>query len=73
MAEVIRSLCVDDFASGSHSVDSAFVLYQKLKKVFSEGNFNMRKWLSNDPELKNLIEKAETKTVTVGQPEPKLS
>ena len=77
VAEVIRSLYVDDFvddfASGSHSVDSAFVLYQKLKKVFSEGNFNMRKWLLNDPELMNLIEKAETKTVTVGQSEPKLS
>ena len=73
VAEVIRSLNVDEFASGSHSVDSAFVLNQKLKKVFSEGNFNMRKWLSNDPELMNLIEKAETKTVTVGQPEPKLS
>ena len=61
VAEVIRSLYVDDFASGSQSIDSAFVLYQKLKKVFSEGNFNMRKWLSNDPELMNLIEKAETK------------
>ena len=32
---------------------------------------NKRKWLSNDPDLMNLIEKAETKTV--GQPEPKLS
>ena len=73
VAEVIRSLYVDDFASGSHSIDSAFVLYQKLKKVFNEGNFNMRKWLSNDPELMNLIEKAETKAVIVGQLEPKLS
>ena len=73
VAVVVRSLYVDDFASGSPSVNSAFVLYQRLKKVFSEGNFNMRKWLSNDPELMNLIEKAETKTVTVGQPEPKLS
>ena len=33
----------------------------------------MRKWLSNDPDLMNLIEKAETRTITVGQPEPKLS
>ena len=48
VAEVIRSLYVDDFASGLHSVDSAFALYQNLNKVFNEGNFNMRKWLSND-------------------------
>ena len=73
VAEVIRSLYVDDFASESHIVDSAFVLYHKLKKIFSEGNFNMRQWLSNDLELTNLVEKAETKTVTVGQPEPNVS
>ena len=33
----------------------------------------MCQWLSNDPELMNLVEKAETKTVTVGQPESNLS
>ena len=57
----------------SHQHRETLSNYQKLKNVFGEGNFNMRKWLSNDPELVNLIEKAETKTVTGGQPELKLS
>ena len=41
VAEVIWSLYVNDFASGLYCVGSAaFVLYQELKKVISEGNFN---------------------------------
>ena len=56
---VIRSLYVDDFASGKSSVKDCFELYRKLKTRFQEGGFNMRKWASNDQELNQLIEKEE--------------
>ena len=49
VAEVVRYLYADDFASGSHGVDSAFVLYQKLKKVFIKGQLQrFHKLISND-------------------------
>ena len=49
--EVLRSLYVDDYASGADLVDSAFGLFEQLEKVF-----NMRKWCSNDMKLMERIE-----------------
>ena len=40
---LLWSLYVDDYASGADSVDSLFCLFERLKKVFKEGGFNMRK------------------------------
>ena len=45
--EVIRSLYVDDFASGKNLLEGSIELYQKLKYRFGEGGFSMRKWASN--------------------------
>ena len=61
--EVLRSLYVDDYASGADSVDSAFGLFEQLNKVFKEGGFNMRKWCSNDMKLIERIESAEKEQV----------
>ena len=61
--EVLRSLYVDDYASGADSVDSAFGLFEQLKKVFKEGGFNMRKWCSNDMGLVERIESVKKEQV----------
>ena len=61
--EVLWSLYVDDYASGADSVDSAFGLFEQLKKVFKEGGFNMRKWCSNDMRLMERIESVEKEQV----------
>ena len=61
--ELLRSLYVDDYASGADSVDSSFGLFEKLKKVFKEGGFNMRKWCSNDMKLMERIESVEKEQV----------
>ena len=61
--EVLQSLYVDDYASGADSVDSAFCLFERLKKVFKEGGFNMRKWCSNDMRLMEKIESVEKEQV----------
>ena len=59
--EVPRSLYVDDYASGANSVDSTFCLFERLKKVFKEEGFSMRKWCSNDMRLMETIESIEIK------------
>ncbi|XP_028415550.1 uncharacterized protein LOC114538622 [Dendronephthya gigantea] len=51
VTKVLKSLYVDDLASGSHDTESALELAKKIKTRFSEGGLNMRKWLSNSKEL----------------------
>ena len=59
LAAVVRSLYVDDFASGENSVMKCFELHHKLKLRFREGGFNMTKWASNSEELTEMIKRAE--------------
>ena len=51
VTKVLKSLYVDDLASGSHDTESALELAKKIKTRLSEGGLNMRKWLSNSKEL----------------------
>ena len=56
---MLKSLYVHDYASGGESVSECFDLYQKLKKCFKDGGFNMRKWATNSSDLNELICKEE--------------
>ena len=50
-----RLLCftyVDDIISGGRNEDEAFHLYTESKKIFHEGEFNLRKFLTNFRESK---------------------
>ena len=58
--EVMRSLYVDDFASGSRDVKSALQLSTKVKTRLTDGGFNMRKWTSNSQELMEELQKNPT-------------
>ena len=66
--DMLKSLYVDDYASGGESVPECFDLYQMLKKCFKEGGFNIRKWATNDPDLSELIRKKEVMLAGVGNP-----
>ena len=57
---VLKSLYVDDFVFSSRSREEALEVYRKLKICFSEAGFNMRKWLSNDADLLEEIERLES-------------
>ena len=59
VCNVVRSLYVDDYACAFASEDEAFEVYEKLKRCFKEGGFNMRKWASNDQGLLNRIHQSE--------------
>ena len=52
---VLNSFDVDDLVSGEKNLEKSLLLYQKSKKCLSEGGFNLRKWISNSPQLLELI------------------
>lgn len=56
---VLKSLYVDDYASGSSSVPSAVDLCKKVKSRLAEGGFNMRKWTSNSKEIVPKLEEVK--------------
>ena len=51
VTKVLKSLYLDDLASGSDNTESTLELAKKIKTRLAEGGFNMRKWLSNSKEL----------------------
>ena len=52
--KVLSSFFVDDFIGGEESVAKAFELFKKLRIRFLEGHFLLRKWKTNNLELRNL-------------------
>ena len=56
---VLRCLFVDDNVGGADDSTAAFELYAKLKRIFLEAGFDLRKWCSNDSKLVQQIKEAE--------------
>ena len=59
VAKVMKSFYVDDCISGENSMEKALELYKKLKIRFLEGLFHLRKWRTNDPDLRQKINSFE--------------
>ena len=59
MESLSHSTYVDDIVAGADSEDDAFRLYTESKEVLSHGSFNLRKFLSNSPQLQNRIDERE--------------
>ena len=51
VTKVLKSLYVDDLASGSDDTESALALAKKIKTRLPEGGLNMRIWSSNSKKL----------------------
>ncbi len=47
--------CVDDLVSGCQTVCVGKELYTKSKSIMHDADFDLRKWVTNDPELRNYI------------------
>ena len=56
---VLRCLFVDDNVGGADDSTAAFELYTKLKRIFLEAGFDLRKWCSNDSKLVQQIKESE--------------
>ena len=66
MAELFqKSLYVDDLIAGAEDKKKAFDIYQKAKKIMSEGGVNLRKWNSNSRSLLEKFSKFEGKQTNV--------
>ena len=59
---LLNSFYVDHLVSGERNLEKCSLLYEKSKKCLSEGGFNLRKWISNSPQLLELIREDRTRT-----------
>ena len=53
--KIENSFYVDNFSGGDTSFETVIKLYKKLRVRFAEGYFNLRKWRTNDANLRKLI------------------
>ena len=56
---LMKSIYVDDVTFGADREDKAYQLYVLSKKVFAEGGFNLRKFVTNSPILRQRIASSE--------------
>ena len=54
-----NALYIDDLTSGSRDISEGLEFYQKCKSRFAEGKFNLRKWRTNNIELRKMISHKE--------------
>lgn len=59
MDAFLRAVYVDVMYSGGNDDDSVYMLYKKAKLRLAEGGFNLRKFVTNSPELMKKIESNE--------------
>ena len=48
---ILKDFYVDDLLSGANSIEEAIQMQDELNKTLSKGQFSLRKWISNEPEL----------------------
>ena len=56
---ISESIYVDDVVSGAETEGEAFIMYQESKAMLRKGGFNLRKFNTNSPELRELIHREE--------------
>ena len=57
--KLILNLYVDDSTNSFDTVETAMEFYEKSKSCLKEANFNLRKWATNNFELKKFIDSNE--------------
>jgi hypothetical protein len=53
--KMLDSFYVDDLISGESSCTEAYALFQKASSRMAQGGFNLRRWLTNDAQLRAKI------------------
>ena len=57
---MVEGFYVDDLVTGERTAGNAFTLFKKARDRMAKGGFNLRKWKTNDPELREKISSSET-------------
>lgn len=55
IAELKKSLYVDDLVSGKPTIEEAKVMKEEAKKILGEAKFTLHKWHSNKQELEDAV------------------
>ena len=63
VTKLVEGFYVDDLVSGGSNTHEAFALFQKARERLQEGGFKLRKWKTNDPELRLKIQQNESENV----------
>ena len=56
---ITNSLYIDDCNGGAETVSDGLKAYEETKTIYNEAGMNMRKWVTNDPELQEMIDVRE--------------
>ena len=59
---MLESFYVDDLVSGDDSTQSTYNLYLKAKTRLAKGRLKLRKWKTNDSELRKRIDSEKNST-----------
>lgn len=62
VGNLLNSFYVDELVSGERNLERCLLLYEKSKECLSKGGFNLSKWISNSPQLLELIREDRTRT-----------
>ena len=57
--KLVNGFYVDDLVTGENSVKEAVVLFENSKERMASGGFKLRKWLTNNAELREKINRSE--------------
>ena len=60
--KMLNSFFVDDLCTGAKTVQEAISLFDKSKTRMLEGGFNLRKWKSNNGEVREYVSRCEGKS-----------
>ena len=66
----LRSIYVDNLSSEGGTDEEAYELYIKSKVRLAEGGFNLRKFVTNSPELRKQIEDIDSESCKVSRDLP---
>ena len=66
MAQFLASIYVNDLISGNGTAPEVFQLYLKAKERLLVGGFNLRKFLSNSPQLMKFVNEREGSVIEQG-------
>ena len=71
---ILSSFYVDDFLGGANSPEEAIKLFNDIRRVLSQGNFQLRKWRSSSDKViqqipEELLEKDPVKESTANNPQ----
>ncbi|GJQ71455.1 hypothetical protein Trydic_g11180 [Trypoxylus dichotomus] len=62
---IVHDFYVDDFLSGSDTVEEAQLLFNQVSQILQGGCFELRKWISNNPQILTVLNSSKVSSPQV--------